>query len=85
MSATCAHRIWPSSAEVSTDLSRRLLLADQVIPNVITVAVRPKYFEDFYTLIDGTRGNFYSLVRDGGSILARYPLRNNRAARVEPD
>src|SRR5580704_14388145 len=64
------------------DLSRRLYSPTKSFRGVIAVAVRPKYFEDFYTLIGQTRGSFYSLVRDDGSILARYPLRNNRAQRL---
>src|SRR5580704_3754909 len=66
------------------DLSRRLYSPTKSFRGVIAVAVRPKYFEDFYTLIGQTRGSFYSLVRDDGSILARYPLRNNRAQGLSP-
>jgi two-component system NtrC family sensor kinase len=66
------------------DLSRRLQSPNKSFKGVIAVAVRPKYFEDFYTLIGQTRGSFYSLVRDDGAILARYPLRNNRAQGLSP-
>jgi two-component system NtrC family sensor kinase len=64
------------------DLSRRLEAPNKSFKGVIAVAVRPKYFEDFYTLIGQTRGSFYALVRNDGVILARYPLRNNRAQRL---
>ena len=66
------------------DLSRRLNSPTKSFRGVIAVAVRPKYFEDFYTLIGQTRGSFYALVRNDGAILARYPLRNNRAQRLSP-
>jgi two-component system NtrC family sensor kinase len=66
------------------DLSRRLESANKSFKGVIAVAVRPKYFEDFYTLIGQTRGSFYALVRDDGSLLARYPLRANRSQRLSP-
>jgi two-component system NtrC family sensor kinase len=66
------------------DLSRRLASPSKTFKGVIAVAVRPKYFEDFYTLIGQTRGSFYALVRDDGAILARYPLRSNRTQRLSP-
>ena len=66
------------------DLSRRLNSPTKSFRGVIAVAVRPKYFEDFYTLISQAPGGFYALVRDDGSILARYPSRENRALRLSP-
>jgi two-component system NtrC family sensor kinase len=66
------------------DLSRRLDSPSKTFKGVIAVAVRPKYFEDFYTLIGQTRGSFYALVRDDGTILARYPARNNRVQKLSP-
>jgi two-component system, NtrC family, sensor kinase len=66
------------------DLSRRIDSPSKTFKGVIAVAVRPKYFEDFYTLIGQTRGSFYSLVRDDGAILARYPVRSNRVQRLGP-
>jgi two-component system, NtrC family, sensor kinase len=77
----------PNLASVGTDffdLSRRLEAPTKSFRGVIAVAVRPKYFEDFYALIGQTPGSFYSLVRDDGSILARHPLRTNRALRLSP-
>jgi two-component system NtrC family sensor kinase len=67
------------------DLSRRLDSPTKSFRGVIAVAVRPKYFEDFYTLIGQTRGSFFALVRNDGAILARYPFRNNRAQRLSPN
>jgi two-component system NtrC family sensor kinase len=77
----------PNLASVGADffdLSRRLDSPSKSFRGVIAVAVRPKYFEDFYALIGQTPGSFYSLVRDDGSILARHPLRTNRALRLSP-
>ena len=67
------------------DLSRRLYSPDGSFRGVIAIAVRPTYFEDFYGLIGQPPGSFYSLVRDDGSILARYPLRGNRAQLLSPN
>jgi two-component system, NtrC family, sensor kinase len=66
------------------DLSRRLETPDGAFNGVIAVAVRPKYFEDFYALIGQTPGSFYSLVRSDGAILARYPSRRNRTQQLSP-
>jgi len=66
------------------DLSRRLDSPDGSFNGVIAVAVRPKYFEDFYNLIGQTPGSFYALVRADGVILARYPYRRNRAQQLSP-
>src|SRR5580704_4998865 len=66
------------------DLSRRLDSPDGSFNGVIAVAVRPKYFEDFYNLIGQTPGSFYALVRADGAILARYPYRKNRSQQLSP-
>jgi len=66
------------------DLSRRLESADGSFNGVISVAVRPRYFEDFYALIGQTPGSFYALVRADGAYLARYPVPSDRARRLSP-
>jgi two-component system NtrC family sensor kinase len=67
------------------DLSRRLG-RDGNFKGVIAVAVRPAYFEDFYGLLSHAQdGSFFALVRDDGSILARYPGRpGDRTHRLGP-
>jgi two-component system NtrC family sensor kinase len=55
------------------DLSHRLESPDGSFNGVIAVAVKPKYFEDFYTLIGKAPGTFFALVRTDGVYLARYP------------
>ena len=57
------------------DLSHRLESPDGSFNGVISVAVRPSYFEDFYALIGQTPGSFFALVRSDGAYLARYPAR----------
>jgi two-component system NtrC family sensor kinase len=77
----------PNLSVVGTDffdLSRRLESPDGSFNGVIAVAVRPKYFEDFYSLIGQTPGSFYALVRADGAILARYPYRRNRSQQLSP-
>ncbi len=55
------------------DVSQRLPAADGSFRGVIAVAVRPRYFDDFYAMIEQSPGNFYALVRSDGRLLARYP------------
>jgi two-component system NtrC family sensor kinase len=74
----------PGIATDFFDLSRRLASPNGSFSGVIAVAVRPSYFEDFYALIGQTSGSFFSLVRDDGSILARYPLVTNRSQKLSP-
>jgi two-component system, NtrC family, sensor kinase len=64
------------------DLSRRLESPDGSFNGVIAVAVRPRYFEDFYELIGQTSGSFFALVRADGAYLARYPAAPNRARQL---
>ena len=55
------------------DVSRRLPSADGSFRGVIAIAVRPRYFDDFYSMIEQSPGNFYALARSDGVLLARYP------------
>ena len=55
------------------DISRRLPSADASFHGVIAIAVRPRYFDDFYAMIEQAPGNFYALARPDGQLLARYP------------
>ena len=64
------------------DLSHRLESPDGSFNGVIAVAVRPRYFEDFYQLIGRTPGSFYALVRDDGAYLARFPPLKDRSRRL---
>jgi two-component system NtrC family sensor kinase len=66
------------------DISRRLASSAGSFHGVIAVAVRPAYFQDFYTLTGQSPGSFYALVRADGAFLARYPARNNRSQRLGP-
>jgi two-component system NtrC family sensor kinase len=58
------------------DVSRRLNSPDGAFRGVIAVTVRPRYFDDFYAMIQQSPGNFYALARADGMLLARYPVGN---------
>jgi two-component system, NtrC family, sensor kinase len=55
------------------EVSRRLPSADGGFRGVTAVALRPRYFDDFYSMIQQSLGNFYALARPDGVLLARYP------------
>jgi two-component system, NtrC family, sensor kinase len=66
------------------DLSRRLESPDGSFNGVIAIAVRPRYFEEFYTLFGRTPGSFFALVRADGAYLARHPASGDRSRRLSP-
>ena len=59
-------------------LSRRRPSADGSFNGVVAIAVLPRYFEDFYSLIGRSPGSFFALVQADGKFLARYPELRNR-------
>ncbi|HXW40485.1 MAG TPA: ATP-binding protein [Xanthobacteraceae bacterium] len=67
------------------DVSRRLASADGAFHGVIAVAVRSRYFDDFYGMIQQAPGNFYALARADGVLLARYPTGRLRSHQLGPN
>jgi|SRR5262245_343195 len=59
-------------------LSRRRASTDGSFNGVISVAVLPRYFEEFYGRIGRSPGSLYALVRADGTFLARYPVQSDR-------
>ncbi|MGA7789998.1 MAG: ATP-binding protein [Xanthobacteraceae bacterium] len=55
------------------DISQRLASSDGTFRGIIAITVRTRYFDDFYSMIEQSPGNFYALSRDDGMLLARYP------------
>src|SRR4029077_7585459 len=66
------------------DLSHRLAISSNTFHGIIAVAVRPAYFEAFYSVIGHEPRGFYSLVRADVSILARNPARPGRTRQLSP-
>ena len=48
------------------DISQRLASSDGTFRGIIAIAVRTRYFDDFYAMIEQSPGNFYALSRDDG-------------------
>jgi two-component system, NtrC family, sensor kinase len=64
-------------------VSRRRLGSDGSFAGVIQVSVLPEYFEGFYAKIGKAPGSYFSLIRDDGLILARYPALSQET-RLQP-
>jgi two-component system NtrC family sensor kinase len=54
-------------------VSHRRAAADGAFAGVIQASILPEYFEGFYTRIGRAPGSYYSLIREDGLLLARYP------------
>lgn len=54
-------------------VSRRRTLTNGNFAGVIQASVLPTYFEQFYAKIAQGRGAYFSMIRDDGVLLARYP------------
>jgi len=54
-------------------VSHRRTSADGSFTGVIQASVLPEYFEGFYAKIGREPGSYYSLIREDGLLLARYP------------
>jgi len=68
---------WGGLTDPFFTLSRRRLSLDGAFSGIISVAIQPRYFEEFYGLIGHSSGDLYSLVRSDGTFLARHPSRSS--------
>jgi two-component system NtrC family sensor kinase len=50
---------------------------------VTAVAVLSEYFKDFYARIGRAPGSYYSIIRDDGAVLARFPSDENTPSRLD--
>ena len=78
-------RYWRRVRERSNDhffnLSRRRLSPDGAFNGVVSVAVLPRYFEEFYARIGRGPGSLYSLVRADGTFSRVIPCKATVRAR----
>jgi two-component system, NtrC family, sensor kinase len=64
-------------------MSQRRLSADGKFNGVISVAVQPGYFEDFYSRMGTGEGSYFGMARADGEFLARYPVLKDRAVKLD--
>src|SRR5262249_53816923 len=70
---------WGGLRDPFFTLSHRRLSPDGSFSGIISVAIQPRYFEEFYALIGPSPSDLYALVRSDGTFLARYPPRGDGA------
>jgi two-component system NtrC family sensor kinase len=50
---------------------------------IVSIAVLPSYFENFYSRMGEHEGSYFALVRADGNFLARYPLLEDRTLKLD--
>jgi two-component system NtrC family sensor kinase len=50
---------------------------------VVSIAVYPSYFEDFYAKMSGADGSYFGIARADGGFLARYPVPKDRLIKLD--
>jgi two-component system NtrC family sensor kinase len=66
---------WGTIGQRFFNLSRRRSSPDGSFNGIIAVAVLPSYFDEFYARIGRSPGSLYTMAREDGVFLARYPAR----------
>ena len=64
-------------------LSQRRPSDDGKFRGVVSVAVLPNYFEDFYAKMGRNEGSYYGMARADGGFLARFPVPKNRLLKLD--
>jgi two-component system, NtrC family, sensor kinase len=64
-------------------LSQRRRSDDGSFTGIISIAVLPNYFEDFYAKMGPSDGSYYGMARADGGFLARYPVPKNRLIKLD--
>ena len=80
-------RAWPASASYFFALSQRRPSDDGKFNGIVSVAVLPSYFEDFYANMGRSEGSYFGMARADGGFLARFPVPKDRlhqARRAQP-
>ncbi|MGH6684814.1 MAG: ATP-binding protein, partial [Pseudolabrys sp.] len=64
-------------------LSQRRRSDDGSFTGIISIAVFPSYFEDFYAKMGTADGSYFGMARADGGFLARYPVPKDRLAKLD--
>ncbi len=64
-------------------LSQRRQSDDGTFNGIVSIAVLPNYFEDFYAKMGRTEGSYFGMARADGGFLARYPVPKNRLIKLD--
>jgi two-component system NtrC family sensor kinase len=63
---------------------RRAPAGDEAFSGIITTAIAPEYFDEYYASLPMRQNGFATLMRGDGVILARHPQLGRRPARLMP-
>jgi two-component system NtrC family sensor kinase len=64
-------------------MSQRRPSTDGQFNGVISIAVQPSYFEDFYSRMATSEGGYFGMARADGDFLARYPVLKDRKVKLD--
>ena len=64
-------------------VSQRRPSLDGKFNGVVSIALLPGYFEDFYARMGRNEGSYFALAREDGGFLARYPAPENRLTKLD--
>jgi two-component system NtrC family sensor kinase len=56
---------------------------DGLFNGIVSIAVLPNYFEDFYAKMGRGEGSYFGLAREDGSFLARFPVPKDRQTKLD--
>ena len=64
-------------------LAHRRPSADGTFNGLVSVAVLPDYFEDFYAKMGSSEGSYFGMAREDGGFLARFPAPKDRLLKLD--
>ena len=64
-------------------LSQRRLSDDGKFIGIVSIAVLPSYFEDFYEKMGSSEGSYLGMAREDGGFLARFPVPKDRMLKLD--
>jgi two-component system NtrC family sensor kinase len=64
-------------------LSKRRPSEDGQFNGIISIAVLPEYFEQFYARMSSNEGSYFGLAREDGTFLARHPALADRQLKLD--
>jgi two-component system NtrC family sensor kinase len=64
-------------------LSKRRPSDDGQFNGIISIAVLPEYFEEFYARMSSNEGSYFGLAREDGTFLARHPALEDRRLKLD--
>ena len=64
-------------------LSQRRLSDDGKFNGIVSIAVLPSYFEDFYEKMGSSEGSYLGMAREDGGFLARFPVPKDRMLKLD--